>query len=65
MIMFSLTSFKLHLTTQIMTEVDFHHQSPHQLPLEVMLIIVPIKEALEFEKYFVQAFAKFSVARMV
>ena len=33
--------------------------------LEVMLIIVPIKEALELQKYFVKAVAKFSVARMV
>jgi hypothetical protein len=30
-----------------------------------MLIIVPIKKALELQKYFVQAVAKFSVARMV
>jgi hypothetical protein len=30
-----------------------------------MLIIVPIKEALELQKYLVQAVAKFSVARMV
>ena len=33
--------------------------------LEVKLIIVPIKEALELQKYFVKAVAKFSVARMV
>jgi hypothetical protein len=33
--------------------------------LEVMLIVVPIKEALELQKYFVKAIAKFSVARMV
>jgi hypothetical protein len=30
-----------------------------------MLIVVPIKEALELQKYFVKAIAKFSVARMV
>ena len=30
-----------------------------------MLIIVPVKEALELHKYFVQAVAKFRVARMV
>jgi len=30
-----------------------------------MLIIIPIKEALELQKYFVKAIAKFSVARMV
>jgi len=30
-----------------------------------MLIIVPIKKALELQKYFVKAIAKFSVARMV
>ena len=30
-----------------------------------MLIVVPIKKALELHKYFVQAVAKFSVARMV
>ena len=33
--------------------------------LEVMLIFVPIKNALELQKYFVQAVANFSVARMV
>ena len=33
--------------------------------LEVMLIVVPVKEALELHKDFVQAVAKFSVARMV
>jgi hypothetical protein len=30
-----------------------------------MLIIVPIKKTLELHKYFVQAVAKFRVARMV
>jgi len=30
-----------------------------------MLIVVPIKRVLELQKYFVQAVAKFSVARMV
>ena len=30
-----------------------------------MLIVVPIKKALELQKYFVQAVAKFRVARMV
>jgi hypothetical protein len=33
--------------------------------LEVMLIVVPVKEALELHKDFVQTVAKFSVARMV
>jgi hypothetical protein len=37
----------------------------HINSLDLTLIIVPIKEALELQKYFVQTVAKFSVARVV
>lgn len=60
----SLTSFKLHLTTRIVTEETFPVKI-HSNSLEVTLIVVSIKEALELHKYFVEAIAKFSVARMV
>jgi hypothetical protein len=41
------------------------HFKVHINSLDLTLIIVPIKEALELQKYFVQTVAKFSVARMV
>jgi hypothetical protein len=53
MIVVSLISFKLHLITQIVTEVErlFPSKSTSK-SLEVMLIIVPVKEALELHKIF-------------
>ena len=60
MIMISLISLKLHLMTQIVTEV--RRLSPSTVSTGYA---DRIKEALELQKYFVKAIAKFSVARMV
>jgi hypothetical protein len=50
MIVVSLISFKLRLITQIVTEVGKLLPSKfHTKSLEVMLIVVPVKEALELE----------------
>jgi hypothetical protein len=56
MIMFSLIPSSSHLMTQLVTEVGrLFPVKVHINSFEVTLIIVPIKEALELHKYFVQA----------